>query len=591
MSVNITKEFNFDNINNYVLDQNKIELNNSLIKLKATVIGAEAKLYAKLDDNKGLVAIDSSGNNNHGAFQGGYSENQWVAGKINSAINGLSTTSGFINFDKLVEYERTDAFSLECWMKTTSTATMTLIAKQINSNPFTGFAINMIAGKVRQVIRDSSSNVISKEHNVAINDNNWHHIVFTYDGSSIEAGCKLYIDNTQNNSVIATGTLTSTIKNTTNFQVSGREGNNNCIDPNTSIDEVVVYSRELTPAEIEIRWNNGNGTQIIPGASTSYPIDNPIVVPIGTTKVTNIISLAEDVQKTGNDDIRYSLNLDGTNYYYNGSIWTNSFGYNETNSILDINNNVGTLPIELSSEVNINIFLHSGDGSTTPELTKLSITYNSEEVVEPANNLISVQRIRDILEGYCIIASTISDDWIENRRDKYVIPTIINKRLGLSISGDLTKDVYLNGTGKDVLILPERNIQELLDIQYVNTQSVYTPSLANFILIEEEGILKAKYNFNESFIDPVFPKGTRNIKITYKVGYPSDNIPDDLNELIGYLTVLEILKWIEGRSGGGNVSSQSFNRQYGDRGKYTNIRREITQNCNIITQNYRTSVV
>ena len=206
-------------------------------------------------------------------------------------------------------------------------------------------------------------------------------------------------------------------------------------------------------------------------------------------------------------------------------------------------------------------------------------------------SLISVTQIRDMLEGYCIDQSIISDEWITNRRDNYVIPTIVKKRLGISVVGDNSKDVYLNGTGKDILMLPDKNILELLNIQYVNTQSVYTPSLANFILIAEEGILKAKYNFNESFANPVFPKGTRNIKITYKVGYADANIPVDINELIGYLTVIEICTWIEGRSGGGNVTSEAFNRQYGDLGKYTNLRRQLTQRCNVITRNYRSYTI
>jgi len=205
--------------------------------------------------------------------------------------------------------------------------------------------------------------------------------------------------------------------------------------------------------------------------------------------------------------------------------------------------------------------------------------------------LITVAEIRELLEGYCIDNSIVSDQFITDRRDKYVIPVIINGRLGLSINGNETKEVYVNGTGKDVLMLPDKGILELLDIQYVNTQSVYTPSLANFILISSEGILKAKYNFNESYIDPVFPKGTRNIKITYTVGFEDANIPADLNELIGYLTVIEILTWIEGRSGGGNVTSQAFSRNYGDLGKYTNIRRQLTQRCNLMIANYRSYTV
>lgn len=205
--------------------------------------------------------------------------------------------------------------------------------------------------------------------------------------------------------------------------------------------------------------------------------------------------------------------------------------------------------------------------------------------------LITVAEIRDLLEGYCISQSIISDDWIQNRIDKYIIPSIINKRLGLSISGNVSKTVYVNGTGEDIIFLPDRDVIEITAITYVNTESVYTPSIANLELIPNEGIVKSKYNFAEGYYKTTFPKGTRNIKITYTVGYNDADIPDDINELIGYLAVIEICTWIEGRSGGGNVSSEAFNRDYGDLGKYTNIRRQLVQRCNIIIWNYKSGVV
>lgn len=206
--------------------------------------------------------------------------------------------------------------------------------------------------------------------------------------------------------------------------------------------------------------------------------------------------------------------------------------------------------------------------------------------------VVTAQEIRDdYLEGYCLDQSIVSDQFIEKRRDNYVIPVIINRRLGISLDTATTKNVYLNGTGKDILFLPDKNVIELISVQYVNTQSVYTPSLANFILIAEEGLLKARYNFNESYIDPVFPKGTRNILLTYRVGYDSVDIPGDINELIAYLTLIEVFSWIESRSGGGNVSSEGFTRQYGDLGKYGNIRKQLMKKCNTIIRNYRSFVI
>jgi len=205
--------------------------------------------------------------------------------------------------------------------------------------------------------------------------------------------------------------------------------------------------------------------------------------------------------------------------------------------------------------------------------------------------VITIAEIRSMMEGYCVDENTVSDNWITSKRDNYVIPVIINKKLGIPIDQETDKVVYIDGTGESLVTLPDKNIKELVRVRYVNSNLDFAPVLANFILISDEGQLKARYNFNESYVRPVFPKGMRNIEVTYKIGYNPDAIPADINELIGLLTIIEILTWIEGRSGGGNVKSESFSRTYGALGKYTNIRRQLTQRCNIIMRSYRSYVI
>lgn len=364
-----------DNANNYIFDNTKIEMTGGLSKLIAQVSGAEAYMYAKLDENDGLVALDSSGNEHHGAFQGGYDENQWEPGKINSGIQGLSTTNGFINFDQLIAFERDTAFSLECWMKTTSSATMSFLSKQLNTGALQGFTVNILAGKVRMVIRDASSNVLSIEYNSVINDGNWHHIVMTYDGLSQISGCHLYVDNTQNNNIIASTLLTNTITNSADFQISGRDGNNNTIDANTFIDECVVYRRELSPAEVAFRWNGGAGTQELPGATTAFPTDNPILYPNAGIITNEITGFFADIITSGLDEIRFVLSVNGIDKYWNGSIWEDSAGYAQTNTFTEINSNISSLLTEISSVI-WKAYFHSDDGSSTPELLEVYFTYN-----------------------------------------------------------------------------------------------------------------------------------------------------------------------------------------------------------------------
>lgn len=421
----------FDSDTGYIFDDNKIAVEFNQVHLKPIVIGAEAALYVKLDENKGLVAIDSSGNNIHGAFQGGYTENNWTTGKINSAIVGISTTNGFINFNQLLEFERTEAFSIECWFNSTSSATMSLVSKQKDTGTFEGFGINVLLGKPRLVIRDISSNVISVESVNAYNDGLWHHVVMTYDGNSAVAGAKLYIDGSEERVIVQSGTLTSTIKNNADLQVSGRDGNNITIDSNTKIDEVLIYSRELNSAEITFRYNSGNGTQQIPGASTAYAIDNPTIEPANFQLVTNILSFFSTVTFLGNDKITFVLVINGIDYWWNGSIWIMSSGYAESNIYQDINDNLVSLVLPGLSSVKWKAFLHSDNGDTTPVLTDVEFTYEIESQVITLNQAV-IFGVRYGLDGNPVANEIIkvNSRWLigdDTEIDDNQIQTITNQ--------------------------------------------------------------------------------------------------------------------------------------------------------------------
>jgi hypothetical protein len=371
----ITSIFPFDNADNYSYLTSKIEVLSGKAQLFPIVSGAEAYIYAKLDENQGLVARDSSGNQRDGAFQGGLDENAWTTGKINSAVEGIGITNGYINFNGFGNFATTQAFSLECWIKFTSTATQTYISKQINSGNFEGYAINCLAGKPRAVIRDDLGNVIAKEHNVAINDNSWHHVVFTYNGSGIPSGVLIYVDNVLNSTTVNTDTLSGTITNTANLQISGRDGNNLTLDVGTIIDEVVIYDRELTAAEIAFRWNTGIGTQQLPGATTAFPTDNPTIETNGLVNITKFNGLSATIVAAGGDEIRAVMNVNGIDKYWNSSAWVNSSGYSESNTIADINTNAASLVSDLSG-VAPKFFLHSNDGSTTPEILDFTMIFD-----------------------------------------------------------------------------------------------------------------------------------------------------------------------------------------------------------------------
>ena len=194
--------------------------------------------------------------------------------------------------------------------------------------------------------------------------------------------------------------------------------------------------------------------------------------------------------------------------------------------------------------------------------------------------------IRAHLEGYNITTSIISDAWIEDERDNSVIPMV--EQIVGSLSAEETKTEYYSGNGTDTLILNRRNINEITEIQYVNySGELGIVSINSVELIEDQGILKAKANIDEGLYHVLFSKGNKNIKVTYKIG---GTVADDIEMAVKKLCAITILDNLEGRTGGGALTVQGFSRQYGDKGKYTNIRDRLNRAAMVILRRYQTAV-
>lgn len=183
-----------------------------------------------------------------------------------------------------------------------------------------------------------------------------------------------------------------------------------------------------------------------------------------------------------------------------------------------------------------------------------------------------------------------TDEWIANRRDNFVIPAI-EHATGLSITSETEIEEYYSGNGSSILILNRRPINSIENITYTSIPSeVQTGNLLQSVeLISEEGILKSKTNFNEGSYDPIFAKGINNIKVTYKYGYSST--PNDICELITIMLAKKILVYIGSRSGGGSISQSSYSRNFGNRGKYTDLINELDKEIYMILRKYSTGVV
>ena len=224
--------------------------------------------YWKMDEGNGSSALDSSGNSLTGTWQGTLG-NQWTAGKFGKAGN-FNGTDNSINVasNSLLSFERTDAFSVSAWVKTTSTTVRVIASKYTNSTTPNGWSLQANAdeiglqssGKINVVIaNDNSTNGIrvASTNTTNINDGEWHHYEMTYNGSSAASGVKLYEDGIALPLSTGQDTLTNTIVNSQDVGI-GMRGGTVQYPFSGQIDNVKIYNYTRTPSQITEDMNAGH---------------------------------------------------------------------------------------------------------------------------------------------------------------------------------------------------------------------------------------------------------------------------------------------------------------------------------------------
>ncbi|KKL89366.1 hypothetical protein LCGC14_1915410, partial [marine sediment metagenome] len=145
----------------------------------------------------------------------------WVAGKLNNCLL-FDGVNEYVDCGDIANFERTDLFSIECWIKT-SIGTTQVICSRVNYTTDQGWQLITNNNKIRVYLMGSVTNRIIVETNTAINDGSWHHVIVTYDGSSLSNGVTIYLDNNTNNTIIQNN-LSLTILNTGSCQITGGSG-------------------------------------------------------------------------------------------------------------------------------------------------------------------------------------------------------------------------------------------------------------------------------------------------------------------------------------------------------------------------------
>ena len=131
----------------------------------------------------------------------------------------------------------------------------------------------------------------------------------------------------------------------------------------------VVYPNSNTQSSVSELTANMN-------VDIGYLQTNPYGKILTGFRTDELEGFIETATKNGSDEIKYILENDGDYYYWNGSAWTTgNLIYSNSATASEIHANKSSL-VSAASLWYVYWFLHSNDGTSTPELDNLQILYS-----------------------------------------------------------------------------------------------------------------------------------------------------------------------------------------------------------------------
>src|SRR4030042_5406001 len=121
------KIWNYNAPLEYIYDPSKVEISGGVGKLFLKPF-LTSDIYAcwHMNEVSGVTAADSSGNNRNGTL---VNDPAWATGKLNNCLQLAATK--YVNCGNIMDFERTVPFSVECWIKITSSGLQMLFTRTV----------------------------------------------------------------------------------------------------------------------------------------------------------------------------------------------------------------------------------------------------------------------------------------------------------------------------------------------------------------------------------------------------------------------------------------------------------------------------
>ena len=223
------------------------------VTMLATYGGSGCVGHWKLNDNDwSTVVADSSGNGNHGAAQ-----RKTVHLHTNGRINGAFEQNGTTDY-VATAVSPTSTGSISCWfmLDVVQTGKMLMGTQDVVR---CYLAIDL-ARKVGGGIGTESYSII--KGGPVLSRKVWYHGVITWDGSDVA----LYL----NGSEIYSGTQSGSVPADPWFIGAHNQFGGPTRHFDGGMDNVMVFDKVLTAAEISALYNSGSGTELVPATFEAF---------------------------------------------------------------------------------------------------------------------------------------------------------------------------------------------------------------------------------------------------------------------------------------------------------------------------------
>ena len=226
--------------------------------------------YFRLGETVGSTAVTDSKASNTAASTGS-STTLGVTGILptdatatGATFTGTGVFTGSAGLQTALNFDRTNAFSIEAWVKPSvgrgsGVQTQVILDHRSSASTNQGYILFMAwnAGSSQTRIQFQLNNNISGGANslamettsIDMANGTIYHVVFTYDGSSTPGGCKVWVNGVSQTLATDFNTLSSSIQ-TTQVPLIGNVTGGGTLPWQGTLQELAVYSATLTSGQV-----------------------------------------------------------------------------------------------------------------------------------------------------------------------------------------------------------------------------------------------------------------------------------------------------------------------------------------------------